>query len=599
MLEPGQIIERYRILRVLGQGGMAVVYAAQHIELGSLHAIKVLMITTQHLRDRALQEGRIQAGLNHPNIVSVSDVIRLQGAPALVMELVRGPSLEGYLHEVRPTFNQIDSLARGVLEGLVQVHHSGRIHRDLKPANVLLAVENGAVVAKLADFGLAKILSGDGLSHSRTGVTMGTPAYMAPEQFRDAKNVDKRADIFSVGVLLYELCTGAMPYPSGEAGDMISLFRAIEAGQYVRPSKRVLDLPMRMERAISKALHADPEHRHDSVEELMEAWCDGRPVPIRPWSAKQAAELLLMGPEIPTPELKKSPSLRSATQPAKRPRAAVDLPMTDSLAAADRPISDSGAAEAWEHISQEQPAAPELADAPLLPEGQGGNASTPAQGPVTLGLEPAPRVTPTPEWATQAPSKQGAKSFLVLGAVAVALVLLVGLWVKVQEPDPALQPAAVALPDVPVQELEPIPVPQDEAVVALVEDPRSDPVGKPAREKSALVSERAKVPEQLAKDAPPAPVLEAPPVKEPTGSVAASATDANDATSLRLQGVDRGYVVDLKGKQKRLGVLVPGKYKVYAFFDASKATQVLEVDLKEGQRVVVSCDAGMRMCRAK
>jgi serine/threonine-protein kinase len=564
MLEPGHIIDRYRVLRVLGQGGMAVVYAAQHVELGSFHAIKVLMITTQHLRDRALQEGRIQATLNHPNIVAVSDVVRIDGAPALVMELVRGPSLEGYLDCVRPSFEQIDALTRGIIDGLELAHQKGRVHRDLKPANVLIAVDNGAVVAKLADFGLAKILSGDALSHSRTGMTMGTPAYMAPEQFKDAKNVDERADIFSLGVVLYELCTGAMPYAGG---DMITLYKAIEAGEYVPPTRRVPELPRRMELAISKALHADPEHRHQSVAELREVWCDGRPVPHKPWTTEQSAELLRMGPKLPEPTALNAASLRSATHSEEQ----------DSQPAGGSPQAPGG--QGSETLMPDSFAHPAEEDV----------------GYQTQGLEPSPVKelggfsaydAPAPAPPPQEEPRQRPLGPVLLAVFGTVLILGIGLWIWQGQQGAPAESAGLRQAAPPEQsETQPLAevASTPPAVVAPVVEPVREPIVEPTR-----VTIPASPPEE-----PPAkePVVEEPPPKPKAQPVVAG-------TSLRLRGVDRGYVVDAQGKQHGLGVMNPGKYKVYAFFDASKATQVLEVDLKDGQEMSVNCDVGMRMCRA-
>jgi hypothetical protein len=270
-LEPGTVVDRYTVESVLGTGGMAVVYRVRHVQLGSLHAMKVLEAPTRAIRARLLQEGRVQSTLAHPNVVAVTDVVEVGDDPALVMEYVRGPSLAGFLEKVRPTLDQADELARGVLAGVAAAHRFGLVHRDLKPANILLSLASGAPVPKIADFGLAKLLDGDrqGLAETRSGVRMGTPLYMAPEQVRDAKAVDARADLWATGVVLYELVTGRRPF---QGGDVLEVFTAVCAGTYVPADELVDRLPERMSRAISAALTVDPARRVADCGELLALW---------------------------------------------------------------------------------------------------------------------------------------------------------------------------------------------------------------------------------------------------------------------------------------------------------------------------------------
>ena len=143
MLRIGHTIDRYRIEALIGQGGMAAVYRARHAQLDSLHAVKVLFITAPQVRERLLREGKVQANLRHTNVVSVTDVLEVQGAPALVMEYVDGPALDHWLLNNKPTLDEALFLFRGILRGVSAAHERGVIHRDLKPANILLAVEGG------------------------------------------------------------------------------------------------------------------------------------------------------------------------------------------------------------------------------------------------------------------------------------------------------------------------------------------------------------------------------------------------------------------------------------------------------------------------
>ena len=265
-LEPGDAVGAYVVQDLLGQGGMAAVYRVRHEKLGSQHALKVVTVPSRSVMRRLMVEGKVQARVVHRNIVNVTDVIEVEGCPGLVMEYVRGPSLHELLYSEPLPVPVVDGLVRGLLRGLAAAHRDGVVHRDLKPANVLVALEDGALVPKIADFGLVKELQGDP-SGTRSGAMMGTPQYMAPEQIRSAKDVDERADLFAIGAILYELLTGAQAYPGD---DLLDVFNRIAAGD--RPPLPP-DLPSRMRTAIDAALEVDLEDRIGSAEALLALWC--------------------------------------------------------------------------------------------------------------------------------------------------------------------------------------------------------------------------------------------------------------------------------------------------------------------------------------
>jgi serine/threonine protein kinase len=223
----GAILSRkYSLKRLIGTGGMGSVYEAQSLANESqpnlVVAIKVLAIdflTDEDIKSRFVEEGRMCQRLIHPNIVRVFDVGTAEdGTPYIVMEMLDGVPLSAYTRSGgRVPLAQAGIILQGILAGLGAAHAQGIVHRDLKPENVFLAREpNGAFTAKILDFGIAKVMDAAGGmgNKTRTGVLLGTPAYMSPEQIKNAKDVDARADLWSAGVMLYEMLTGRVAFPA-------------------------------------------------------------------------------------------------------------------------------------------------------------------------------------------------------------------------------------------------------------------------------------------------------------------------------------------------------------------------------------------------
>lgn len=286
----GDQVDRYVLESVLGHGGMATVYLGRHVELRSAHAIKILHLTNETLRARALLEARAQATIRHPNVVAVTDLLRLpDGAPALVMELIDGPSLGALLKRGPLPIEVAEGIAVGILRGLGAAHKAGLIHRDLKATNVLLDLRQGYAVAKIADFGLVKAASGDQGegAGTRSGALLGTPGAMAPEQARDPREVDDRADLFSAGVILYHMVTGEPPYPTHDAIE--SYLRANEGRRAPVATLRP-ELPRRWIDTINAALDPDPSMRPESADAMLRLLlCDGEAsstVELTGWSAE-------------------------------------------------------------------------------------------------------------------------------------------------------------------------------------------------------------------------------------------------------------------------------------------------------------------------
>lgn len=255
--------------RWLGSGGMGVVYEARHTTLGTRHAIKLLRVPDPVLRARLLREGRLQAGVLHPNVVPVEAVVEIDGAPALVMPFVGGPTLAAVLARHHLPEHAAATVFRAVLRGVAEIHRARLVHRDLKPANILLEVLPDEVVPRVSDFGLAKALAASEASlRTGTGAAMGTPAYGAPEQLLDAAAVDPRADVFSLGAVLYELLTGR---------------RAFHGADRDQPPP-LDDLPSRWVPVVAACLSMDPAGRPSDAASVLDA-LPGPEVAIdlRPW----------------------------------------------------------------------------------------------------------------------------------------------------------------------------------------------------------------------------------------------------------------------------------------------------------------------------
>ncbi len=213
---------RWRIGHKLGDGGMGEVYAADPVGGGARVAIKILR--QEFLEDAAvvarfLDEGRTCMGLIHPNIIRVFECGEAEDrSPFIVMELLEGVPLSAYTASGgRVPIAQAIPILHGILGGLAAAHAKGVIHRDLKPDNVFLTRDpGGTFAAKVLDFGLAKVIeAAGGVTHkTRSGMLLGTPAYMSPEQIKNARDVDPRADLFSAGVLFYEMVTGRAAFPA-------------------------------------------------------------------------------------------------------------------------------------------------------------------------------------------------------------------------------------------------------------------------------------------------------------------------------------------------------------------------------------------------
>jgi eukaryotic-like serine/threonine-protein kinase len=213
---------RFRLTKRIGDGGMGEVYAAEPVDGGTPIAVKILhpeFVTDPQVLARFLDEARVCERLIHPNIVRVYECLKAEdGSPYIAMELLDGVPLGAYTQNGgRVPVAQAIPILQGILAGLAAAHAQGIVHRDLKPDNVILTRDaHGRFVVKLLDFGIAKVMdvAGGMGQKTRTGMLLGTPAYMSPEQIKSAKDVDARTDLWSAGVMFYEMVTGRVAFPA-------------------------------------------------------------------------------------------------------------------------------------------------------------------------------------------------------------------------------------------------------------------------------------------------------------------------------------------------------------------------------------------------
>jgi eukaryotic-like serine/threonine-protein kinase len=386
---------RWRLVQKLGEGGMGEVYAAEPVEGGGPRvAIKVLrpeFHTDPHVLSRFLEEARTSMRLVHPNIVRVLEGAQAEdGSPYFVMELLDGVPLGAYTQNGgRVPLAQAVPILQGILAGLAAAHAQGIVHRDLKPDNVQLSRDGrGAFVVKLLDFGIAKVIdvAGGMGFRTRTGMLLGTPAYMSPEQAKNARDVDQRADLWSAGVLFYEMLTGRAAFPAPTEYARLAALLSAEPEPVERIDPSLAPLTLFFQRALKK----DRNERFSSALEMARALAEA--LPGIAGRASGPPVPLMRLPDVPGVFARDAASPPTAASP-KAPQECGDYGKRLPPTAAMNALLDTGKS-------------PQPARAP------GGTLNSPAQPVIVEAPTNVAFATPKSSFGETLPSKDGSKDGL-------------------------------------------------------------------------------------------------------------------------------------------------------------------------------------------
>ena len=542
----GTTLDRYYIEGVIGEGGMATVYRVRHTDLGTLHALKLLKHHSKAIADRMLQEGRIQARLRHPNIVAVTDVVRDGNDVGLVMDYIDGLPLGMVTYHLALSPAQLDELAVGLCAGVGAAHELGLVHRDLKLDNIMMAITEGPLVPRGMAFGLAKAVRDElrvGRS-TRAGSMMGTPAFMAPEQYRDSSAVDLRADIYSVGAILYEAISGEPVFPDE---DLPVLLAKCQTGDWKPLDEVAPDARPSWVKAVHACLEIDPAARPQSMAEVAQLW-EAQPIPEVTWDEAQVVYLrkLQEVPETAPPAVVRSKTPGAVGSP--RPSPTVQAGTGGTVATDDGDEAEVVAVDEGESTSRGVWLAVAAAVAMVLVGGMTGLGLLGA----ALGLRGWPG-SGSDEVVTVEPVVDGDGD----GAAAVD-----GGATSPEQPAPAV-PAAAPVP-------------------ATTPDPAPATAPAPAPAPAPSPTAPAPAPVVVPVPAPPAPT-EAPAPAAPAGA------------TVSLPGYD-GYL--MQGNQRfPLTGVPPGTYDLYVFFDGQVPSLAGEVTLAGEQTASMRCDKRSKICR--
>ncbi|MCI0412247.1 serine/threonine protein kinase, partial [bacterium] len=270
---------RYQRIELIGQGGMGKVYKAYDPVLDRYVALKLIQSNAPESAIRFSTEAKAQAKVNHPHVCKIYEVGEAEGIRYIAMQLINGRALTDVAQELN--FPQIAKILKQVAEGVHAAHQAGLIHRDLKPSNILVEkTEQGELIPYVLDFGLVREMNAGGLTLS--GVLIGTPSYMSPEQARgQTRGVDSRTDVYSLGVTCYELLTKSLPF---EAETTVDILLKLLNEDPASPRQKNPDIPADLEKIALKCLEKDPALRYHSALALAEdlgRFIEGEPIHAR------------------------------------------------------------------------------------------------------------------------------------------------------------------------------------------------------------------------------------------------------------------------------------------------------------------------------
>lgn len=414
--EIGSRVGEYEVLAVLGAGGMGQVYKVRNVISNRVEAMKVLLPNLENnpdLADRFMREIKVQASLDHPNIAKLYTALRVENQLLMLMEFIEGTTLAGLLKSGAVPVNQAVEYVSQVLLALSYAHSSGVVHRDVKPTNIIITTQG---VAKLMDFGIAKATADQRLT--KTGLTVGSLFYMSPEQIRGAIDLDPRSDLYSLGVVMYEMFTGAPPFK----GD--SDYAVMSAHLEKMPAPLFeLDpaVPPLLSEITLKALEKDPARRFQSADALRRALSS---VPLtQPEPAPPPARTATMQPPAAALAAVQQKSHRglyialgsvltilvlilAATQIPKYRKTSADTPAPAAEAAP--PIAAEMPAQPAPVAPVEQPAPPPPSEPAPAPEPakprEAAFAVKPVAPKVVVREEPRPETPPAPVQPAAQPS---------------------------------------------------------------------------------------------------------------------------------------------------------------------------------------------------